>query len=148
LSLSNLKHGIQATLRSVNGFIKIHDWGPHLDSRSAGFLANLHPVHHDRELIQNDVAKFLNSSMSDDADISAVPDFQVVPSSANESNSNKRVTSRFLAITCKNSDDVLRIQKKLVPAYSTLSNPIDRSLGTFIPANAKYIDQEIFRKLI
>jgi hypothetical protein len=116
-----------------------------LDSRSAGFLANLHPVHHDREQIQHDVAKFLNDSMSDDADKSEMPDVKVVASSANESNSNKRVSSRFLAITCPNGEEALRLRKKLVAAYSTLPNPIDQSLGTFIPANAKYTDKEIFR---
>jgi hypothetical protein len=42
LSLSDLKQVIQDTLRAVNGFIKINDWGIHLDSRSARFLANLY----------------------------------------------------------------------------------------------------------
>jgi hypothetical protein len=101
VSLSDLKQGIQDTLRAINGFIKINDWGIHLDSRSAGFLANLHPVHHNRELIQSDIAKFLNDLMCDDNKTSAMPDFKVVPSSANKSQSNKRVSSRFLAITCK-----------------------------------------------
>jgi hypothetical protein len=36
-----------------------------------------------------------------------------------------------------------------VAAYtSTLSTPFDPYLGSFIPANAKYTDQDIFRKLI
>jgi hypothetical protein len=148
LSLSDIKQGIQDTLRAVNGFIKINDWDINLDSRSAGFLANLHPIHHDRELIQSDIAKFLNDSMVDDANTLTMPDFKVVPSSVNESQSNKRVSSRFLAITCKNSNDALTLRKKLVAAYSTLPTPIDFSLGSFIPVNAKYSDKEIFRKLI
>jgi hypothetical protein len=53
-----------------------------------------------------------------------------------------------LAITCKNSTDVLDIRKKLVAAYITLSTPFDPYLGSFIPANAKYTDHEIFWKLI
>jgi hypothetical protein len=48
MSLSDLKQGIQDTLRDVQGFIKFNDWGPNLDARSAGFLSNLHPVHHNR----------------------------------------------------------------------------------------------------
>jgi hypothetical protein len=148
LSLFDLKQGIQDTLREVNGFIKINDWGIHLDLRSAGFLANLHPVHHNRELIQSGIAKFLNDSMCDDNESLPMPDFKVVPSSANESQSNKRVSSRFLAITCKNSEDALFLRKKLVAAYSTLPTPIDPSLGFFIPSNAKYSDKEIFRILI
>jgi hypothetical protein len=146
LSLSDIKQGIQDTLRAVNGFIKINDWGINLDSRSAGFLANLHPVHHNREMIQTDIAKFLNDSMWDETDPSPIPDFKVVPLSANESQSNKRISPRFLAITCKNSDDALLLWKRLVAAYSTLPNPIDPSLGFFIPANAEYSDKEIFRK--
>jgi hypothetical protein len=148
LSLSDLKQGVKDTLQSVNGFIKFNDWGSDLDSRSAGFLANLHPVHHNRDTIQSDIAKFLNDSMCDKVGTSPVPDFKVVPSSANESQSNKRVSSRFLAITCKNSDDALSLRKILVAAYSTLQSPIDPSLGCLIPANAKYSDQDIFRKLI
>jgi hypothetical protein len=31
VSLSDLKQGIQDTLRAVNGFMKINDWGIHLD---------------------------------------------------------------------------------------------------------------------
>jgi hypothetical protein len=148
IGLSDIKQGIKDTLNSVNGFIKINDWGSDLDSRSAGFLANLHPVHHDRDLIQNDIVKFLNDSMCDESNSSPRPEFKVVPSSANESQSNKRVSSRFLAITCKNSDDALLLRKKLVSAYSTLPSSIDSSLGVFIPANAKYSDQDLFRKLI
>jgi hypothetical protein len=143
-----LKRSIQATLRTANCFIKMNDWGASLDSRTSGYLANLHPVHHNRDTIHRDVREFLRSSMMDDADESNLPDFKVVPSSANESHSNKRVSSRFLAITCKNSDDALVICKKLVSAYSTLPTPIDQNLGSFIPANAKYTDLEIFRKLI
>jgi hypothetical protein len=148
LSVSDLKQGIKDTLCTVNGFIKINDWGIHLDSHSVGFLANLHPVHHNQELIQSDIAKFLNDSMCDDNETSEMPDFKVVPSSAKNSQLNKRVSSRFLAITCKNSADALFLRKKLVAAYSTLPTPIDASLGVFIPANAKYSDKEIFRKLV
>jgi hypothetical protein len=149
LSLSDLKQGIKDTLQSVNEFIKINDWGSDLDSRSAGFLTNLHPVHHNRDLIKSDISKFLNDSMWDKAGTSPVPEFKVVPSSANESQSNKRVSSRFLAITCKNSDDALSLRKVLVSAYSNLASPsIDFGLGCFIPANAKYSDQDIFRKLV
>jgi hypothetical protein len=86
--------------------------------------------------------------MCDDNKSSPMPDFKVVPSSAKESQSNKRVSSRFSAITCKNSEDALFLRKKLVAAYSTLPTPIDPSIGFFIPANAKYSDKEIFRKLI
>jgi hypothetical protein len=148
MSVSDLKQGIQDTLRSVNGFIKINDWGIHLDSRSAGFLAILHPVHHNREMIQKDITKFLNDSKCDKIDPSPLPEFKVVPSTANGSQSNKRISSRFLAITCKNSEDALSLRKKLESAYRTLPSPIDPSLGYFIPANAKYSDKEIFRKLI
>jgi hypothetical protein len=148
MSVSDLKQGIQDTLRSVNGFIKINDWGIKLDSRSAGFLANLHPVHHNLAMIQTDTAKFLNDSMCDKTDPSHVPEFKAVPSTANESQSNKRISSRFLAITCKHSDDALSLRKKLESAYRTLPSPIDPSLGFFIPANAKYSDKEIFRKFI
>jgi hypothetical protein len=148
LSLSELKEGIKDTLQPVNGYIKFNDWGSDLDSRSAGFLANLHPVHHNRDMIQSDITKFLNDSMCDEVGTSSVPEFKVVPSSANESQSNKRVSSRFLAITCKNSDDALSLRKILVAAYSTLPSPIDPILGCFIPANAKYSDQDLFRKLI
>jgi hypothetical protein len=49
MGLSDIKQGIKDTLRSVNGFIKINDWGSDFDSRSAGFLANLRPVHHNHE---------------------------------------------------------------------------------------------------
>jgi hypothetical protein len=141
---SDMKQGIHDTLRSVNGFIKINDWGSHLDSRSAGFLVNLHPVHHNREMIKSDIVKFLNDSMCDGADTDPLPEFKVVPSSANDSQSNKR----FLAITCKHGDDALSLRKKLVAAYSTLPTAIDSSLGIFIPANAKYSDKEVFWKLI
>jgi hypothetical protein len=112
-----MKYGNKSTLKQVTGFIKINDWGEPLDSRTAGYLSNLHPVHHNRSMIQNDIAKFLNDSMTDDTDESMMPDFKVVPSSANETTSNKRLSSRFLAINCKNSADALSIQKKLVVAY-------------------------------
>jgi hypothetical protein len=85
--------------------------------------------------------------MTDDHDTTAIPDFKVVPSSANESKSNKRVSSRFLAVTCRNSEDALILCKKLVAAYSTLPTPIDFSLGMFVPVNAKFTDLELFRKL-
>jgi hypothetical protein len=49
---------------------------------------------------------------------------------------------------CKNGDEALSLRKKLVVAYSTLPTAIDSSLGIFIPANAKYSDKAIFRKLI
>jgi hypothetical protein len=148
MGLSDIKQGIKDTLRYVNGFIKINDWGSDLNSRSAGFLSNLHPVHHNRDLIHSDITKFLKDSMCDDAGPSPIPEFKVVPSSANESQSNKRISSQFLATTCKNSDEALVLRKKLVAAYSTLPSPIDPSLGYCIPANAKYSNQDIFRKLI
>jgi hypothetical protein len=122
---SDMKQGIHDTLRAVNGFIKINDCGSHLDSRSAGFLANLHPVHHNREMIKSDIVKFLNDSMCDDADTDPLPEFKVVPSSANDSQSNKRLSSRLLAMTCKNGDEALSLRKKLVAAYSTLPTAID-----------------------
>jgi hypothetical protein len=99
-------------------------------------------------MIKSDIVKFLNDLICDDADTVPLPDFKVVPSSANEFQSNKRISSRFLAITCKNGDDALSLRKKLVAAYSTLPTAINSSLGIFIPANAKYSDKEIFRKLI
>jgi hypothetical protein len=92
MGLSDIKQGIKDTFRSVNGFIKINDWGSDLDSRSAGFLANLHPVHHNRDLIHSDIKIVLKDSMCDDAGPSQIPKFKVVPSSANESQSNKRVS--------------------------------------------------------
>jgi hypothetical protein len=86
--------------------------------------------------------------MCDEPDPSPLPEFKVVPSAANESQSNKRISSRFLAITYKNSDDALSLRKKLEAAYRSLPSQIDPSLGFFIPANAKYSDKEIFRKLL
>jgi hypothetical protein len=144
LSLSDIKQGIHDTLCRVNGFIKINDWGIHLDSRSAGFLANLQPVHHNRELIQSDIAKFLNNSMCEDADTSPMSDFKVVPSSANESQSNKRVSSRFLAITCKNSEEALSLRKKLVAAYSTLPTPKDPSLDSSYQRTSSTVTKKSF----
>jgi hypothetical protein len=35
MSLSDLKQGIQDTLRDVKGFIKFNGWGPNLNARSA-----------------------------------------------------------------------------------------------------------------
>jgi hypothetical protein len=96
---SDMKQGIHDTLRAAKGFIKINDWGSHVDSRSAGFLANLHPVHHNRAMIKSNIVKFLNDSMDHDADTDPLPEFKVVPSSTNESHSNKRLSLRFLAIT-------------------------------------------------
>jgi hypothetical protein len=148
MGLSDIKQGIKDTLRSVDGFIKINDWGSDLESHSAGFLANLHPVHHNHDLIHSDMKKMFKDSMCDNAGPSPISKFKVVPSSANGSQSNRRVSSRFLAITCKNSDGALLLRKKLVEAYSTLPSPIDPSLGYFFPANTKYSDQDIFRKLI
>jgi hypothetical protein len=46
ISLSELKQGIHTLLRQVDGFIKYNAWYEHLDARSAGHIANLHPVHH------------------------------------------------------------------------------------------------------
>jgi hypothetical protein len=93
--------------------MKINDWGIHLDSRSSGFLANLHPVHHNHEMIKSDIKKILSDSMCEENGSSHMPDFKVVPSSVNDSHSNKRVSSRFLAITCKNSEDALILRNKL-----------------------------------
>jgi hypothetical protein len=45
ISLSEMKQGIQTILRTVNGFVKYNAWNEHLDSRVAGYTANLHPVH-------------------------------------------------------------------------------------------------------
>jgi hypothetical protein len=87
LSLSDMRQGIQSTLKQVNGFININDWFANLDSCMAGYLSNLYPVHHNRPMIQSDIAKFLNDSMTDDEDATTMPDFKVVPSSANESTS-------------------------------------------------------------
>jgi hypothetical protein len=105
-------------------------------------------VHHNRGLIHSDITKFLKDWMCAAAGPSPIPEFKVVPSSANDSQSNKRVSSRFVAITCKNSNEALVLRKKLVAAYSVLPSPTDPSLGYFIPENAKYSDQDIFRKLI
>jgi hypothetical protein len=146
LSLSDLKHSIQPTLRATDCFVKINDWAEHLDSRTAGYLRNLHPIHHDRKIIHNAVAIFLASVTFDDS--SSLPEFKIVPASTNESQSNKNLSSRFLAVTCKNKEDAQIIQKALLTAYSTLSTPIDVNLGSFIPASAKYTDKELFRKLI
>jgi hypothetical protein len=146
LSLSDLKHSIQPTLRATNCFLKINDWGPELDSRTAGYIHNLHPVHHDRSIIHHDIKLFLHSTMSDEFD--SLPEFKVVPSSANESHTYKNLPSRFLAITCKDRNDALLVQKAMLAAYATLLTPIDVNLGSFIPASAKYTDRELFRKLI
>jgi hypothetical protein len=78
---SDMQQGINDTLRAVNGFIKINDWGMHLDSHSVGFLANRHPVHHNREMIKSDIVNFLNDLMCDDAYTVPLPDFKVVLSS-------------------------------------------------------------------
>jgi hypothetical protein len=66
LSLSDMKQGIRDMLRAVNGFMIINNWGIHLDSRSSRILANLHPVHHNRELIKSDIKTFLNDSMCEE----------------------------------------------------------------------------------
>jgi hypothetical protein len=146
LSLSDLNHSIQLTLHATNCFVKINDWAEHLDSRTAGYLRNLHPVHHDRKIIHNEVASFLASVTFDDS--LSLAEFKIVPASATESQSNKALSSRFLAVTCKNKEDAQIIQKALLTAYRTLSTPIDVNLGSFIPASAKYTDKELFRKLI
>jgi hypothetical protein len=146
LSLSDLKHSIQPTLRATNCFVKINDWEENRDSRTTGYLRNLHPIHQDRDIIQKDVSFFLDSVQPDDSP--PLPVFKIVPSSATESQSNKNLSSRFLAITCKNKADAQIMQKALLVAYSTLSTPIDVNLGSFIPASAKYTDKELFRKLI
>jgi hypothetical protein len=88
----------------------------------------------------------LSSVLSDDSP--SLPVFKIVPASANESQSNTNLSSRFLAVTCKNKEDAQSIQKALLAAYSTLSTPIDVNLGSFIPASAKYTDKELCWKLI
>jgi hypothetical protein len=60
ISLSEMKQGIQTILRQVDGFVKYNAWNEHLDSRVAGYTANLHPaVHHNREKVQTDISNFL-----------------------------------------------------------------------------------------
>jgi hypothetical protein len=148
ISISDLKSGIQTVLRQVDGFIKYNAWGPNLDSQSAGYLANLHPVHYNREKIHRDVQSFLVDTMRLDNEDPYFPEFKVVPSSAGDNKSNKKISSRFLAIECREEPSAVIMQKKLMGAYLTLPTKVDPILGAFIPFNAKFNDLEIFRCLV
>jgi hypothetical protein len=101
ISISDLKSGIQTVLRQIDGFIKYNAWGPNLDSRTAGYLANLHPVHHNRDKVHKDVESFLIDTMRLDNEEPVFPEFKVVPSSAGDNKSNKKISSRFLANECR-----------------------------------------------
>jgi hypothetical protein len=147
ISISDLKKGIHATLRQYDGFIKYNVWDEHIDARTAGYLANLHPVHHNRETICCDVENILLASLRADNAPLEFPQFLVVPSTANDNKSNKKVSSRLLAIECKNKIDAV-LCKKLVAAYTQLPTKVDPVVGAFIPFDAKYTDLEVFRRLI
>jgi hypothetical protein len=71
-----------------------------------------------------------------------------VPSSATDNKSNKKVSSRFLSIECKNETDAALLRKKLITAYTLLPTKVDPVVGAFIPFDAKYTDLEIFRRLV
>jgi hypothetical protein len=102
ISISELKQGIQSGLRQADGFIKYNEWGNNLEARTAGYAVNLHPVHHNREKVQQDIASFLTDTMRADGLEQGFPEFKVVPSSAGDNKSNKKVSTRFLAIECRN----------------------------------------------
>jgi hypothetical protein len=87
--LSEMKQGIQMILRLVDGFVKYNAWNEHLDSCVAGYMANLHPVHHNREKVQTDIEHFLGNMMEIDGDDPIYPEFKVVPSHASDNKSNK-----------------------------------------------------------
>jgi hypothetical protein len=63
ISISELKQGIHSILRKADGYIKSNVWGENLEARTAGYAANLHPVHHNREKVQRDIASFLTDTM-------------------------------------------------------------------------------------
>jgi hypothetical protein len=148
ISISDLKSGIQTVLRQVDGFIKYNAWDKNLDSRTAGYLANLHPVHHNRDKVQRDVESFLADQMRLDNEDPDFPVFKVVPSSAGDNKSNKKISSRFLAIECRDEPSAAILRKKLMGAYITLPTKVDPILGAFIPFNAKFNDLDIFRRLV
>jgi hypothetical protein len=148
ISISELKQGIHSTLRQADGYIKYNAWGDNLNARIAGYAANLHPVHHNREKVQRDISSFLRDTMRADNLEPGFPDFKVVPSSAGDNKSNKKVSSRFLAIECQNETDASDLRKKLMVAYSSLPTKVDPILGAFIPFDAKFSDLEIFRRLV
>jgi hypothetical protein len=135
-------------LRQVDGFIKYNAWGPNLDSRTAGYLANLHLVHHNRDKVHKYVESFLIDKMLLDNEEPVFPEFIIVPSSAGDNKSNKQISSRFLAIAYRDEPSAAIMRKTLMGAYTTLPTKVDPILGAFIPLNAKFSDLDIFRRLV
>jgi hypothetical protein len=148
ISLLEMKQGIQTFLRQVDGFVKYNAWHENLDSHVAGYTANLHPLHHNREKVQHDIEKFLGEMMTIDGDNPFFPEFKVVPSHAGNSKSNKKVSSRFLAIECRDEKSAAVLRNKLMITYSNLPTKVDPILSAFIPFDAKFTDLEIFRRLV
>jgi hypothetical protein len=83
-----------------------------------------------------------------DGDNPIYPEFKVVPAHAGDNKFNKKVSSRFLAIECRDERSAAAMRKKLMIAYSTLPTKVDPILGAFIPFDAKFTDLEIFRRLV
>jgi hypothetical protein len=138
---------IQTVLCQVDDFVKYNAWHENVDSRVAGYTANLHPVHHNREKVQHVIANFLGDMMKIDCDDPFYPEFKVVPSHAGDNKSNKKVSSRFLAIVCRNKTFAAVMRKKLIIAYSNLPTKVDPILGAFIPFDSKFTYLEMFRRL-
>jgi hypothetical protein len=148
ISISDLKSGIHTVIRQVNGFIKYNAWGKNLDFHTTGYLANLHPIHHNRGKVHKDIESFLIDMMRLDNEEPAFPKFKVVPSSAGDNKSNKKISSWFLAIECCDEPSAAIMRKTLMGAYSTLRTKVDPILGAFIPFNAKFSDLDIFCHLV
>jgi hypothetical protein len=148
ISISELKQGIHSVLHQADGFIKYNEWGNNLDARTAGYVGNLHPVHHNRENVQRDIASFLTDTMRADGLEPGFPEFKVVPSSAGDNKSNKNVSTRFLAIECRNETEASNLRKKLMVAYSSLLTKVNPILGAFIPFDTKCSNLEMFGRLV
>jgi hypothetical protein len=96
----------------------------------------------------HDVENLLRDSMCIAYVKAEFPQFQIVPSSANDNKPNKKVSSRFLSIECKHGTNDANLRKQLITAYSMLPTKVDPVVGAFIPFHAKYTDLEIFRHLV
>jgi hypothetical protein len=72
----------------------------------------------------------------------------VVPSSAGNNKSNKKVSSLFLTIECRDEASASNLCKKLMVAYITLPTKVGPILGAFIPFDVKFSDLDIFQRLV
>jgi hypothetical protein len=86
--------------------------------------------------------------MKIDGDDPVYPEFKKFPSHAGDNKSNKKVSSRFLAIECRDERSAAALRTKLMIAYSNIPTKVDPILGAFIPFDAKFTDLEIFRCLV